>query len=125
MQMNELNEWRADAYENSKLYKEATKRCHDARLTKSKQFEVGDLVLLYNSRLKLFPGKLKSRWSGPFMIKTIFPYGTIEVTHPTQGTFKVNGHRLKIYNGEDFRDMREELQLREPSFRNENRVSLA
>ncbi|KAA3465303.1 protein NYNRIN-like [Gossypium australe] len=63
MQLNELDEWRANAYENSRLYKEATKRCHDAHLKQPKQFEVEDLVLLYNSRLKLFPGKLKSRWS--------------------------------------------------------------
>ncbi|KAA3453279.1 Transposon Ty3-I Gag-Pol polyprotein [Gossypium australe] len=106
MQMNELDEWRTEAYENSKLYKEATKRRHDSRLKRSKQFEEGDLVLLYNSRLKLFPRKLKSRWSGPFMIKTIFPYGTIEVTYLTKGTFKVNGHRLKIYNGAGFGDKR-------------------
>ncbi|KAA3456925.1 Gag-Pol polyprotein [Gossypium australe] len=125
MQMNELDEWRTEAYENSKLYKEATKRRHDARLNRSKQFEVGDLVLLYNSRLKLFPGKLKSRWLGPFMIKINFPYGTIEITHPTKGTFKENGHRLKIYNGADFENMREELLLHEPSFRTENRESLA
>ncbi|KAA3472278.1 Retrovirus-related Pol polyprotein from transposon 412 family [Gossypium australe] len=121
MQMNELDEWRTEAYENSKLYNEATKRRHDARLKRSKQFEVGDLVLLYNSKLKLFPGKLKSRWSGPFMIKTIFPYGTIEVTHPTKGTFKVNGHRLKLYNSTDIGDMREALTLHEPTFRTENR----
>ncbi|KAA3457062.1 Pol polyprotein [Gossypium australe] len=121
MQLNELDEWRANAYENSRLYKEATKRRHDARSKQLKQFKVGDLVLLYNSRLKLFSGKLKSRWSGPFVIKTIFPYGTIEVTHPTRSTFK----RLRIYNGGDFRYMRKELRPREPSFRNENRVTLA
>ncbi|KAA3465595.1 protein NYNRIN-like [Gossypium australe] len=61
MQLNELDEWRANTYENSRLYKEATKRRHDARLKQPKQFKVGNLVLLYNSRLKLFPGKLKSR----------------------------------------------------------------
>ncbi|KAG8490931.1 hypothetical protein CXB51_014112 [Gossypium anomalum] len=60
IQLNELDEWRANAYKNSRLYKEATKWHHDARLKQTKQFEVGDFVLLYNSRLKLFLGKLKS-----------------------------------------------------------------
>ena len=58
-------------------------------------------MLLYNSRLRLFPGKLKSRWSGPFTVTQVFPYGTVEVTHPEKGTFKVNGHRLKLYVGGD------------------------
>ncbi|KAK5770393.1 hypothetical protein PVK06_046543 [Gossypium arboreum] len=115
MQLNELNEWRANAYENSRLYKEAMKRRHDARLKQHKQFEAGDLVLLYKSRLKLFPGKLKSRWSVPFIVQTVFPYDTVEVSHPTHDTFKVNGHRLKLYNGEDFKDNREELRLCEPT----------
>ena len=59
--------------------------------------------MLYNSRLRLFPGKLKSRWSGPFTITKVWPHGAIEVTHPEKGTFKVNGQRLKPYiGGEDF-----------------------
>ena len=57
-------------------------------------------MLLFNSRLKLFPGKLRSRWSGPFKVKKVFPYGTIEIKHPEKGTFKVNGHRLKLYEGD-------------------------
>ncbi|KAK5771899.1 hypothetical protein PVK06_048154 [Gossypium arboreum] len=115
IQLNELDEWRANAYESSRLSKEATKRRHDDHLKQHKQFEVGDLVLLYNSRLKLFPGKLKSRWSDPFVVQTVFPYGTVKVSHPTQGIFKVNGHRLKLYNGEDFKDNGEELQICEPA----------
>ncbi|XP_016750394.1 uncharacterized protein [Gossypium hirsutum] len=113
MQLNELDKWGTYAYENSRLYKEAKKRRHDARLKQNKQFEVGDLVLLYNSRLKLFSGKHKSRWSGPFVVKTVFPYGIVEISHPSQGTFKVNGHRLKPYNSEKFKDDREELRLHE------------
>ncbi|KAK8935602.1 hypothetical protein KSP39_PZI013848 [Platanthera zijinensis] len=65
LQLNELEEIRMQAYENSRIYKERTKRWHDRRM-KEKNFEPGQLVLLFNSRLKLFPGKLKSRWSGPF-----------------------------------------------------------
>ena len=72
---------------------------HDSRLKKDRQFKEGDLVLLFNTRLRLFPGKLKSRWSGPFTVKKVFPYGTVELTHPEKGDFKVNGHRLKVYHG--------------------------
>ena len=67
LQLNELNEWRADAYDNAKMYKERIKYWHDKHI-KSKYFEPGQKVLLFNSRLRLFPGKLKSRWSGPYFI---------------------------------------------------------
>ncbi len=67
LQLNELDEIRQDAYENAKIFKEKSKRWHD-RLIEKKEIKLGDLVLLFNSRLKLFPGKLKSRWSGPFKV---------------------------------------------------------
>nr|GEV55894.1 reverse transcriptase domain-containing protein [Tanacetum cinerariifolium] len=67
IQINELNELRDQAYENSLIYKEKTKRIHDLKI-KNRVFNIGDRVLLYNSRLKIFSGKLKSRWSGPFTI---------------------------------------------------------
>ena len=65
--MNELDEFRLEAYENAKLYKERTKRWHGKQLIK-REFKIGQKVLLYNSRLKLFSGKLKSRWTGPFEV---------------------------------------------------------
>ncbi|GJV75281.1 reverse transcriptase domain-containing protein [Tanacetum coccineum] len=68
----QLNELRDQAYENSLIYKEKTKRIHDSKI-KNRVFNVGDRVLLFNSRLKLFSGKLKSRWSGPFTITQVFP----------------------------------------------------
>ncbi|GJZ04715.1 reverse transcriptase domain-containing protein [Tanacetum coccineum] len=67
VQLNELNELRDQAYKNSLIYKEKTKRIHDSKI-KNRIFNVGDQVLLFNSRLKIFSGKLKSRWSGPFTI---------------------------------------------------------
>ena len=85
-----------NAYENAKIYKERTKRWHDQHL-QPKEFHEGSLVLLYNSRLKLFPGKLKSRWSGPFKIQKILPHGVIELVNNANESFKVNGHRLKLY----------------------------
>ncbi|GJT38411.1 reverse transcriptase domain-containing protein [Tanacetum coccineum] len=63
-QINELNELRDEAYENSLLYKEKTKKLHDSKI-KNRVFNVGDQVLLFNSRLKIFSGKLKSSRSGP------------------------------------------------------------
>ncbi|KAG7588688.1 Ribonuclease H-like superfamily [Arabidopsis suecica] len=76
--LHELEEIRLEAYESSKVYKERTKAFHDKKIS-PKDFKAGDQVLLFNSRLKLFPGKLKSRWSGPFTIKEVLPFGTLEL----------------------------------------------
>ena len=71
--------------------------CTRNRLVR-KSFEPGQKVLLYNSRLHLFPGKLKSRWTGPFVIRSIFPHRAIKIEDPKNGnTFKVNGQRLKPF----------------------------
>ncbi|GKC23126.1 reverse transcriptase domain-containing protein [Tanacetum coccineum] len=87
VQLNELNELRDHAYKNSLIYKEKTKRIHDSKI-KNRVFNVGDQVLLSNSRLKMFSGKLKSRWSGPFTISHVFPYGTIELSQNSGPNFK-------------------------------------
>ncbi|BBH04694.1 transposable element gene [Prunus dulcis] len=97
IQLNDMDEFRNEAYETSKIYKERTKKWHDKHILR-KDFFAGQKVLLFNSRLRLFPGKLKSRWSGPFTIVQVFPSGVIEVRHDEQGTiFKVNGQRVKPY----------------------------
>ncbi|GJT77197.1 reverse transcriptase domain-containing protein [Tanacetum coccineum] len=96
----QLNELRDHAYENSLIYKEKTKRIHDSKI-KNSVFNVGDRVLLFNSRLKIFSGKLKTRWSGPFTVTQVFPYGTVELSQNSGPNFKVNGHRLKHYFGGD------------------------
>nr|GEU53130.1 reverse transcriptase domain-containing protein [Tanacetum cinerariifolium] len=67
VQMNELNEFRDQAYENSLIYKEKTKNIHDSKI-KNRIFNVGGRVLLFNSRLKIFSGKLKTCWTGPFTV---------------------------------------------------------
>ena len=74
LQLSELDEFLNEAYENAKIYKEKTKAWHDKHIVR-KEFEPGQQVLLFNSRLKLFPGKLKSRWSRPFIVTQVFPYG--------------------------------------------------
>nr|GFC54158.1 reverse transcriptase domain-containing protein [Tanacetum cinerariifolium] len=65
---------------------ERTKKLHDEKI-KNRIFNVGDQVLLFNSRLKIFSGKLKSRWSGPFTISEIYPYGTAKLEIPDVQTF--------------------------------------
>ncbi|GJX44211.1 reverse transcriptase domain-containing protein [Tanacetum coccineum] len=104
VQLNELNELRDQAYENSLIYKEKTKRIHDSKI-KNRVFNVGDQVLLFNSRLKIFSGMLKSHWSGQFTIAQVYPYGTVELSQTDRPNFKVNGHRLKHYFGGDVPQM--------------------
>ncbi|GJU01722.1 reverse transcriptase domain-containing protein [Tanacetum coccineum] len=95
MQLNELAELRYGAYENTRIYKERTKKRHISKLRSDKDFKVGDKDLLYNSRLKMYPGKLKSKWYGPNIVKTVYPYGAIEITDKYGFSSKVNGQRLK------------------------------
>ena len=96
LQLNELDELRMNSYKNIKLYKDHTKLWHDKHLSK-KEFHERELVLLYNSRLKLFSGKLKSRWSGPFIVIKVYPHGAIDIANEKGEVFKVNGYRLKPY----------------------------
>nr|GEX69818.1 hypothetical protein [Tanacetum cinerariifolium] len=96
LQLNELSELHDQAYENSVIYKERTKKLHDSK-TKNHIFNVGDQVLLFNFHLKIFSRKLKTYWSGPFTITRVFPYGTIELSRTNGPNFKVNGHRVKHY----------------------------
>ncbi|XP_057755838.1 uncharacterized protein LOC130975020 [Arachis stenosperma] len=94
-QLEELECLRIEAYENARIYKEKTKAFHDHHIRK-KDFQEGDKVLLYNSRLRFMPDKLCSRWDGPFKVKEVKPYRVVELFHPQSGaTFKVNGHRVK------------------------------
>jgi len=73
------------------------KKAHDQNILR-RSFEPGQKVLLYNSRLHLFPGKLRSRWTGPFIVRSVFSHGAIEIDDPKNGsTFKVNGQRLKPF----------------------------
>ncbi|GJT02062.1 reverse transcriptase domain-containing protein [Tanacetum coccineum] len=74
------------------------KACH---LPVEIEHKVGDKVLLYTSRLKIYPGKLKSKWSGPNVVKTVYPHGAIEITNKDGVSFKVNGQRLKKYYAGD------------------------
>ena len=95
--INELEELGNDAYLNSKIAKDRLKKWHD-QLIGSKIFKQGDQVLLYDSKHHLFPGKLKSRWTGPFVIHQIYPNGAMDLLNSKDSRiFKVNGQRLKPY----------------------------
>ena len=95
--MNELEEIKNDSYDNAWIYKEKTKAFHDKMIC-GKTFSVGQKVLLFHSRLKLFPGKLRSRWVGPFIVTNVFPHGAVQIrSEKSDNEFKVNGHRLKPY----------------------------
>ncbi|XP_074315688.1 uncharacterized protein LOC141651895 [Silene latifolia] len=96
LDLNELEEFRLEAYENAKLYKERTKRFHDKCIIR-REFKEGELVLLYDTRLKFFSGKLRSKWTGPFTVVRSFPHGAVEISQRHR-TFKVNGQRLKHYH---------------------------
>jgi hypothetical protein len=97
LQLTGLEELRNDAYDSSRKHKEHMKKVHDQSILR-RSFEPGQKVLLYNSRLHLFPGKLKSRWTGSFIIRTVFSRGAIKIEDPKNGnSFKVNGQRLKPF----------------------------
>jgi hypothetical protein len=97
LQLTELEELRNDAYDNARIYKEKTKAFHDRHIL-PKSFVPEQKVWLFNSKLRLFPGKLRSRWDGPFIVTSVSPHGAIELQDPKDGTlFKVNGQRLKPY----------------------------
>ena len=96
--MNELEELRNEAYDNVRIYKDKTKKWHDQRIL-SKEFKIGESVLLYNSRLRWFPGKLKLGWSGPYTVIEVTPFGAVTLKSNSGNEFKVNDQRLKHYLG--------------------------
>ena len=97
LQMSELDELWRESYESSQIYKERLKLFHDKNIVR-KNFEPHQKVLLYSSRLHIFPGKLRSRWTGPSIVKVVYSYGTVEIENPDTGkTFKVNDQHLKPF----------------------------
>ncbi|XP_070667355.1 uncharacterized protein [Malus domestica] len=114
LQLNELEEIRNDAYGNAKNYKDKTKKFHDAHIIR-KEFQPGQKVLLFNSRLKLFLGKLKSRWNGPYRVVQVYLHGAVDIQNMQTGfVFKVNGHRLKLYKESPYDLAKDSITLKEP-----------
>lgn len=97
-QLSELDEFCLYAYKSLALYKEQMKFQHDKYIAR-RSFNIGDMVLLYNSSLRLFLGKLKSKWSGPFTIIQVYPHAAVKLKVEDGHRFKVNGQRVKQYFG--------------------------
>ncbi|GJS42560.1 reverse transcriptase domain-containing protein [Tanacetum coccineum] len=97
LQINELDELRLDAYESSISYKERTNGWHDKRIKTPTKYEKGDKVLLFNSRLRLFLGKLKSRWYGPFVVSKDMINRAIKLCDEDGNEFIVKKQRVKPY----------------------------
>jgi len=96
------------------IYKGKAKTFHDAKLSR-KEFQVGEKMLLFNSKLRLFPGKLNSRWLGSFEVVKTYPHGAIEIkSFATNNLFKVNGHRLTQFYEGDQACLMEEIRLEDP-----------
>ncbi|RVW66503.1 Transposon Tf2-2 polyprotein [Vitis vinifera] len=113
LDLNEMEELRNNAYINSKVAKQRMKKWHD-QLISNKEFQEGQRVLLYDTRLHIFPGKLKSRWIGPFIIHRVYSNGVVELLNSNgKDSFRVNGYRLKPFM-EPFKPEKEEINLLEP-----------
>ncbi|CAM8978668.1 unnamed protein product [Rhodiola kirilowii] len=97
LQLHELDEIRLDSSENARIYKEGTKKWHDKRIVR-REFNEGERVLLYNSRLRLFLGKLRTKWSGPYTVERAYPDGHVELSIKGGKSMVVNGQRLKHYH---------------------------
>ena len=63
------------------------------------EFMVGDLVLVDSSGVPCLPGKLMSKWTGPYLITQVFPHGAVELKAKKDVRFKVNKERIKLYFG--------------------------
>ncbi|RVW36253.1 hypothetical protein CK203_107278 [Vitis vinifera] len=113
LDLNEMEELRNNAYNNSNIAKQRLKRWHD-QLVFRKEFQKGQRVLLYDSKLHIFPGKLKSRWIGLFTIQQVYSNGVTELLNSNStGSIKVNGQRLKPFV-EPFSRDKEEINLLKP-----------
>ncbi|XP_070022692.1 uncharacterized protein [Nicotiana sylvestris] len=97
-QLNELYKFRYHAYTSPSLYKDKMKYLHDKNI-QNKEFKEGDFVLLFNSQLRMFLGKLKFKWSGPFKVVNVTPFGALDLKNKNYEMFRVNGHRVKHYFG--------------------------
>jgi hypothetical protein len=97
LDLSSLDEWRNEACENARLFKEKVKQWQDKRILK-REFHVREKVLLYRSHLRFFVGKLLSKWEGPYVIVEVYSSGAIKIASLKDDTTQVvNGQRLKHY----------------------------
>ena len=111
LDFSEMEELRNDAYNNSNIEKQRLKMWHD-QLVSRKKFQKGQRVLLYDSKLHIFLGKLKLRWIGLFTIQQVHSNGVVELLNSNiTESFKVNGHRLKPFVESFLQTMRKSSSL--------------
>ena len=67
--------------------------------SEKQEFMVGELVLVDSSGVPCLPGKLKSKWTSPYLITQVFPHGAVELKANEEVRFKVNRERIKLYFG--------------------------
>jgi hypothetical protein len=115
LDLSSLDEWRSEAYENARFFKEKVKQWHDRRIIK-REFHVGEKVLLYRSRLRFFAGKLLLKWEGHFIIEEVYRLGAIKIASLKDNTTQVvNGQRLKHYiSGDSYNEDIDIIQLVTP-----------
>jgi hypothetical protein len=115
LDLSSLDEWRNEAYENARLFKEKVKQWHDRRILK-REFHVGEKVLLYRSRLRFFVGKLLSKWEGPFVIEEVYRSGAVKIASLKDYTTQVvNGQRLEHYiSGDSYNEDGDVIQMITP-----------
>ena len=90
LHIQELEEIEREAYESAQIYKDKIKAYHDQKIT-HKKFVVGQKVLLYDPTLRIFTGKFRTKWLGPFVITHVFPHGAVEVkSEESEKKLKVN-----------------------------------
>jgi len=98
LQLQEIEELRLEAYENSRLYKEKVKQIHDKGILR-KEFRVGDKVMKYKVRFTFGEGKLINRWDGPYVVTKAHDFGMVEIMDEQNGqVYKTNGHLLKHFH---------------------------
>ncbi|PPD96206.1 hypothetical protein GOBAR_DD06775 [Gossypium barbadense] len=100
VQLDELHEWRTHVEEKLRKHDEDTRQCHDVDVIRINQFKDP----------QIYPSELESNGSNPVMVRNVFPYGQVEVTHSEFDTFKANNTRLKPYLGVKIDKEKEELR---------------
>ncbi|XP_042035165.1 uncharacterized protein LOC121781497 [Salvia splendens] len=98
LQLQELEELRLESYDAAIWYKEKTKLWHDKNL-RTKELHVGQKVLFFQSRLKLMPGKLKSKWTEPYTIVSLRANGALEI-QGASGITVTNHHHYASEKGD-------------------------
>lgn len=97
-QLNELDDIRQEAFQQTDLVQQQRATWHD-KFIKKKEFALGDWALLFDSRFKNFQVKLTTRWLGPYEVVSVSENGAIKIKTIDDHniSFLVNGHRLKLY----------------------------